>query len=98
MRVICSVFTSQRRDGTYLYVTKREGFARVPEELRERFGTPRHVLDMLLTPERRLARVSAGAVLDALSAQGFYLQVPPPRGKSLLDEHLALQHGNERHG
>ena len=97
VRVICSVFTNQRRDGMYLYVDKRAGLARVPEELLQRFGTPRHVLDMLLTPQRRLARVSADAVLDALDTQGFYLQLPPPRPKNLLEEHLELQRGNGPH-
>jgi len=30
-----------------------------------------------LTPQRRLSRSEAPAVLDAITNQGFYLQMPP---------------------
>lgn len=71
----------------YLYVPKQEGLATVPEELLEQFGKPRHVMDMLLTPERKLARVQTATVLEQLAGQGFYLQLPPPKEKSLLELH-----------
>lgn len=76
-RRLVSVFRSPRRDGMYLYVDRREGLARVPDALRELFGTPQHAMDLLLTPERALARVSAADVLAKIAEQGFYLQMPP---------------------
>ena len=91
MRVICSVFASRRKEEMYLYVPKQEGLKRVPAELLERFGTPRHVMDLLLTPERQLARIRTETVLAALADQGFYLQLPPPPATNLLQEHRALQ-------
>ena len=41
------------------------------------FGKPIEALRLDLTPERRLARCEAPAVLDAIATQGFYLQLPP---------------------
>lgn len=79
----CDVYRSPRRAGLYLYVDAAEGLARVPEALLERFGTPVKVLSFELTPERRLARVEAAAVLAALDAQGYFLQLPPQPGREI---------------
>lgn len=77
MKVLCQVYSSPRREETYLYVDKRRGLQDVPETLLASFGEPREVLSLLLTPERKLARVDAAAVLAAIQKQGFYLQLPP---------------------
>lgn len=77
MKTICDIYRSSREEGMYLYVEKREGMARVPEKLLELFGKPKHVVTMLLTPEKTLARAEAGKVLSEIRARGFYLQMPP---------------------
>ena len=61
----------------YLYVDKQRGIADVPDALLQTFGPPESVMTLLLTPERKLARAEAAAVLDAIEHQGFYLQMPP---------------------
>lgn len=73
----CSVYRSPKKEGMYLYVPKQDSFERVPPELLQTFGTPGHVLDLELTPERRLARVNATDVLNGVIQQGYYLQLPP---------------------
>lgn len=80
MKVITEIFRSAREEGLYLYVRKDEGLARVPEELLKRFGKPVHAMVLLLTPERKLARVPVESVLKALENQGYYLQLPPVIG------------------
>lgn len=80
-----SIFKSSKRAETYLYVLRQEALTRVPEELLTLFGQPVKVTDMLLTPERKLARAEAAAVLQALTEHGFYLQMPPPKEPYLLD-------------
>jgi hypothetical protein len=86
MKRICSIYKSPRKREMYLYVDKREALARVPEALLEVFGAPQHVFDMLLTPERKLAREDAAKVLDNIERQGFHLQMPPPEEEYI--EHL----------
>lgn len=76
--VICCVYRSSKKDETYLYVDKSRGLEKVPEALLQLFGEPRQVMIMLLTEERKLARVDAKKVLAALQEQGYYLQMPPP--------------------
>lgn len=77
-RILCSIYKSSKKDEMYLYVPKTSGLGQVPEALMAIFGTPRHVSDMLLTPERKLARADITQVLDKLAEQGYYLQMPPP--------------------
>lgn len=67
-----------RVDEMYLYADRARGLEAVPEALLRRFGGIREVMTILLTDDRTLARVRAAEVLDAIEAQGFYLQVPPP--------------------
>jgi len=86
MKRICSIYKSPRKREMYLYVDKREALARVPEALLQAFGAPQHVFDLLLTPERKLAREDIHKVLANLEAQGFHLQMPPPEEEYI--EHL----------
>lgn len=76
--VICCVYRSTKKEGTYLYVDKSRGLEVLPEALLELFGKPQQALTMLLTAERKLARADTGKVLAALAEQGYYLQLPPP--------------------
>lgn len=82
---ITSIYKSSRKDEMYLYVNKAEGLQRVPEALLAMFGTPIHVTDMVLKPERKLARADVERVLADLDDKGFYLQMPPQREDYLLD-------------
>lgn len=75
--VFCSIYKSSRKDEMYLYVLRTDALKRVPEPLMNMFGTPRHVTDMILSPERKLARADIAQVLEQLAGQGYYLQMPP---------------------
>lgn len=76
-RALVSIFRSPRRAEMYLYLPRPAQFDQLPEALQTQFGEPEHVMDLLLTPERRLARVDVVRVLKAIIEQGFYLQLPP---------------------
>ncbi len=79
--VWCAIYRCSRKAETYLYVALVEGeadFSRVPETLLDSLGRREHVMDLELTPDRKLARVERDDVVKALSEQGFFLQLPPP--------------------
>ncbi|HEY0502602.1 MAG TPA: YcgL domain-containing protein [Lysobacter sp.] len=71
------VYKSLRKADTYVYLAKRDEFARLPEPLRTQLGTLQFVLEVALTPERKLARGDAAVVRENLAARGFHLQFPP---------------------
>jgi len=77
MKIICQIYRSPKEEGMYLYVIKEEGLTRVPEDLLKLFGKPQPAMVLLLTPEKKLARVSVEKVVESLTSQGFYLQMPP---------------------
>lgn len=77
-KLFCSIYRSTRRADTYLYVERASGLGKLPEALLAQFGKPVHVSDMILDPERKLARVDARRVMEKIREQGFYLQMPPP--------------------
>ncbi|ACO79452.1 hypothetical protein AvCA_32960 [Azotobacter vinelandii CA] len=86
MKCICSIYKSPRRREMYLYVAKKDALSRVPEGLLAAFGTPQHAFDLVLMPERRLAREDIHKVLENLEKQGYHLQMPPPEEEYV--EHL----------
>ncbi len=71
------VYKSVKVADMYLFVDQHEGLERVPQSLLTRFGKPIEAMRLELTPERRLSRSEAPAVLDAIASRGFYLQMPP---------------------
>ncbi|NUS39352.1 MAG: YcgL domain-containing protein [Lysobacter sp.] len=75
--MLAHVYKSLKRADTYVYLARRDDFASVPEPLRASLGRLQHVLDVELTPERKLAREDAAAVRANLAARGFHLQFPP---------------------
>lgn len=75
--LMCSVYRSSKRDEMYLYVRKGTRLESLPEGLLQQFGRAVPVMDLLLSPPRKLARADTGKVLAQIEAQDFYLQMPP---------------------
>lgn len=71
------VYKSLKKADTYVYLAARDDFARLPEPLRTQLGALEFVLDVALTPERKLAREDVAVVRDNLVSRGFHLQFPP---------------------
>jgi len=79
------VYKSRRRADTYVFLAERDGFARLPVALVQGLGQLDFVLEVVLTPERRLARADAAVVRANLAAQGFHVQFPPVPGTPGVD-------------
>ncbi|GLK88780.1 YcgL domain-containing protein [Pseudomonas turukhanskensis] len=77
MKQICSIYRSPKKNEMYLYVLKADALKKVPESLLVAFGPPKHTFDLVLSPERALAREDIHKVLENLETQGYHLQMPP---------------------
>ncbi|KPC35275.1 YcgL domain-containing protein [Pseudomonas syringae pv. cilantro] len=86
MKRICSIYRSPKKSEMYLYVLKSDILKRVPPELLVAFGKPVHAFDLVLSPERALAREDINLVLENLDSQGYHLQMPPAEDEYI--EHL----------
>jgi len=73
----CHIYRSPRQDGMYLYLHARLSLDELPAALLESFGRPEEVMELELTPQRRLAREDVTVVMHNLEGQGFHLQMPP---------------------
>ena len=76
MRVI-EIFKGHKKEEMYLYVEQKNGLKSVPEDLLATFGQTESVMVLLLTKDKKLARVIASDVLAAIEDQGYFLQMPP---------------------
>lgn len=80
-----SVFRSSKKADTYLYVRRGQIWDDLPESLRGIFGAPVHAMDLVMTPDRKLARTDGKQVLDAISDKDFYLQMPEENDSYVVD-------------
>jgi len=83
----CWVYRSPRKQEMYIYLAQEDGFDTLPAALLERFGEPILVIELELSPDRKLAREDVGKVMANLRDQGFHLQMPPQLQP-------AMYHGN----
>ena len=75
--MLAYVYKSLKKADTYVYLSARDDFARLPEPLRLQMGALQFVLDVALTPERRLGLEDAAVVRENLATRGFHVQFPP---------------------
>ena len=75
----CLVYKSLRMADTYVYLARADGFDALPAELLHSLGRLEFVMNLELTPGRRLARVDVATLVDTLARRGYYLQLPPAR-------------------
>jgi uncharacterized protein len=78
----CYVYKSLKKHLFYLYIVKKDDFSSVPEELLHSFGELEFVLEVELTPERKLAKEDSQKVLASLNEKGFFVQLPPQTHQS----------------
>lgn len=75
--MLAYVYKSLKKAGTYVYLSSREDFERLPAPLRAQLGALEFVLEVALSPERRLAREDPAVVRSNLVRNGFHVQFPP---------------------
>ncbi|WAR45147.1 YcgL domain-containing protein [Methylomonas rapida] len=73
----CFIYKSLKKDELYLYLERKDDFSVVPEELFKSFGRLQFVMELKLTPERKLAREDVNRVIAGLERKGFFVQMPP---------------------
>ena len=73
----CFIYRSQKSEETYVFLPKKDTFDVLPEDIRRKLGQLTFIMEMTLTPERKLARTQGENVMRDIGQQGFYLQLPP---------------------
>lgn len=73
----CVVHRCSKQNEMYLYVRANLKADELPAGLLARTGQLTPVMNLSLSPERKLARVEVEKVIEKLRGQGYYLQMPP---------------------
>jgi len=84
--MLAHVYKSLKKADTYVYLVARDDFARLPEPLRTQLGPLQFVLDVDLTPGRKLAQQDPEVVRGNLAARGFHLQFPPTVADPMVED------------
>ena len=62
----------------YIYLTEKDDFAVVPDELKKKLGTLEFTFSMTLEASKKLVRLDTKQVMLQLESEGYFLQMPPP--------------------
>ncbi len=87
--MLCSIYKSRRKSGTYLYIPEKDDFSQLPDTLMQMFGKPEFVM-VLNLDGRTLAQADVEKVKQSMQNEGFYLQLPPPP-ENLLNQYKAQE-------
>lgn len=79
------VYKSLRKADTYVFLSARDDFARLPEPVAQQLGALQFVLEVELAPGRKLARADAATVRENLAGRGFHIQFPPVPGAPVAE-------------
>ena len=94
----CTVYKSLKKDETYIYLPSTEAITSLPKQLLGVLGQTEKVMELSITPEKKLARYLGKEILDSIKEQGFHLQMPdnphlnenllPTKNERFLDKNL----------
>ncbi len=76
-KINCNIYRCGKQDEMYLYIHSDKTSDDLPEELIQMVKGLTHVIDLELTPERKLAREDVNVVMKKLEEEGYFLQMPP---------------------
>lgn len=74
--MLCAIYRSKKKPGSYLYIQKRDDFSAVPDALLAQFGKPELTMMFNLAGNKSLHNADKDEVREKIESQGFYLQMP----------------------
>ena len=80
----CYVYRSNKKQGMFLYLMKKDDFKCVPESLIKLLGDISFSFEFDLDSDRKLVKAEASEVIRIINENGFFLQMPPAKSE-LLD-------------
>lgn len=87
----CVIYKGSKKIDHYLYVEEEDDFSRVPQALLNMLGRLKRVISLELSARRQLAQADVNDVMQQLTEQGYYFQMPPKTGEELLSQSIPDQ-------
>ena len=93
---LIEIFKGSKVAQMYIYVDRKDGLDKVPDELLARFGSIESVMLIKITAEKKLAQVCAKDVLSSIENQGFFVQMPPSAANLVETQIAAMIYAEEK--
>ena len=94
--VNCYIYRCSAKADMYIYLSKKDDFEVLPEDLRKNLGILDFSMELELDSEKKLAKEDPVKVMDNLKNQGFHLQMPPETPVDQLLEKIAKETLNQQ--
>ncbi|NOT11657.1 MAG: YcgL domain-containing protein [Methylococcaceae bacterium] len=75
----CFIYKSLKNEYLFLYLKIKDDFSKVPVALFSSLGNLEFVMELELSPERKLAKENSAKVIESLNEKGFFVQMPPTK-------------------
>lgn len=79
----CFVYRSNKKQGMFLYLKKKDDFECIPESLLKLLGDITFSFEFDLSKDRKLVKAEATEVIRIINENGFFLQMPPAKSDLL---------------
>ena len=80
----CTVYKSFKQFDYFLYVLSDADISQLPQGLLDLLGELHKVIELELHPQRKLAQADVVEVIRQIKEKGYFLQMPPRSGATLL--------------
>ena len=87
--ITCFIYRCSAKPDMYLYLSKKDNFDCVPEELQKRLGRTDFAMELELKKDMKLARENPATVIENLLQRGFHLQMPSDTSIDQVLENIA---------
>lgn len=85
----CYIYRCSARADMYLYLSEKDNFDIIPDELKKNLGNTHFSMMLELHRDKKLAKENAVEVISNLEQRGFHLQMPSDTPISEILERLA---------
>ena len=88
----CFIYRCSRKQDLYIYLAEKDDFSSVPGEIMRGLGVTEFSMELEITPDSKLAREDASAVVRNLEEKGFHLQLPRITSVESIISNIANPH------
>ena len=85
----CFIYRCSAKPDMYIYLSEKDNFACIPEELLKRLGRTDFAMELELKKDMKLAREKTANVIENLRQRGFHLQLPSDTSIDQVLENIA---------
>ena len=85
----CYIYRCSAKPDMYIYLSEKDNFACIPDELYKRLGRTDFAMELELKKDIKLAKENPADVIRNLQKQGFHLQMPSDTSIDQVLENIA---------